>query len=315
PVGTTIFASPVDYSKEPHNILNKETDPDTGWSYHGARWMAPQLARWLTPDPPVKAPDPKFMTAPWDLNPYQYVRQNPVMWWDPNGEWPVGALSDMTVRRGEIERAVERGERKPIRPIPWRLCARAAMAFLIELVKFDEIDMTRMAVAGGAASVDGPLPFGDAAGGIIAGPTIARRFQKAFDAASALLRKGDNLLDALSRMVGPYAKVGGHHIHAKAAFDGDGKYDMSRALCISQEFMEGMGWNHKLMTAQQQRLFAELRASGRPNTMAEHGRIAREALIAGGAKPEEANALINASLQNLADQGVASPARIPWDTQ
>ncbi|MFH0902372.1 MAG: RHS repeat-associated core domain-containing protein, partial [Pseudomonadota bacterium] len=73
--------------------LNKETDPDTGWSYHGARWMAPQFARWLTPDPPVKAPDPKFMTAPWDLNPYQYVRQNPVMYWDPDGHNP----SDTTI--------------------------------------------------------------------------------------------------------------------------------------------------------------------------------------------------------------------------
>lgn len=58
----------VDFSAEPQNILNKQTDPDTGWSYHGARWMAPETARWLTPDPPVKAPDPKFLTAPWELS-------------------------------------------------------------------------------------------------------------------------------------------------------------------------------------------------------------------------------------------------------
>jgi RHS repeat-associated protein len=75
----------VDYALEPLNVLNKPTDPRTGWSYHGARWMAPQSARWLTPDPPVKAPDRMFMAAPWKLHPYQYVDQNPVIYWDPDG--------------------------------------------------------------------------------------------------------------------------------------------------------------------------------------------------------------------------------------
>jgi RHS repeat-associated protein len=70
---------------EPHSLTNKPTDPTTGWSYHGARWMAPESGRWLTPDPPVKAPDPKFMGAPWSLHPYQYVEQNPVLYWDPDG--------------------------------------------------------------------------------------------------------------------------------------------------------------------------------------------------------------------------------------
>ncbi|MBI4509470.1 MAG: hypothetical protein HY698_07520, partial [Deltaproteobacteria bacterium] len=75
----------IDFGKEPLNTLNKETDPNTGWSYHGARWTASESARWLTPDPPVKGPDPKFMRMPWDLHPYQYVRQNPVAYWDPDG--------------------------------------------------------------------------------------------------------------------------------------------------------------------------------------------------------------------------------------
>ena len=44
--------------------------------------MAPETARWLTPDPPLKAPDPKFMARPWDLHPYEYVAQNPVLFWD-----------------------------------------------------------------------------------------------------------------------------------------------------------------------------------------------------------------------------------------
>ncbi|SVC58879.1 uncharacterized protein METZ01_LOCUS311733, partial [marine metagenome] len=73
------------HTREPLGMLNKEHDRETGYSFHGARWMAPQFAQWLSADPPVKAPNPDFMTRPWDLNPYQYGRQNPVMYWDPDG--------------------------------------------------------------------------------------------------------------------------------------------------------------------------------------------------------------------------------------
>jgi RHS repeat-associated protein len=88
---TEPFGAPVgaiDYELDPHNALNKETDPSTGWSDHGARWLAVDSARWLTPDPPVKAPDPDFMTRPWSLHPYQYVEQNPIRFWDPDGREP-----------------------------------------------------------------------------------------------------------------------------------------------------------------------------------------------------------------------------------
>ena len=75
----------VDYRRDAVNALNKLTDPDTGWSDHGARWLAPETAQWQTPDPPATAPDPKYMLQPWGLNPYQYVMQNPVVFWDPDG--------------------------------------------------------------------------------------------------------------------------------------------------------------------------------------------------------------------------------------
>jgi RHS repeat-associated protein len=82
PFGAAIDGS---YELDPHNVLNQETDVATGWSDHGARWLAPDTARWLTPDPPVKAPDPSFMGRPWALHPYQYVEQNPIASWDPDG--------------------------------------------------------------------------------------------------------------------------------------------------------------------------------------------------------------------------------------
>jgi RHS repeat-associated protein len=84
-VGTGYVVGDPDFVARDLNELNKRTDAATGWSYHGARWLAPETARWLTPDPPVKAPDPKFMEQPWALNPYQYVDQNPISYWDPDG--------------------------------------------------------------------------------------------------------------------------------------------------------------------------------------------------------------------------------------
>ncbi|WP_158620331.1 MULTISPECIES: FG-GAP-like repeat-containing protein [Corallococcus] len=88
-VGGGSAVGTVDHGEEPLNALNNLTDPHTGWSDHGARWMAPELALWLTPDPPMKSPDPKFLAQPWDLHPYQYVRQNPTIYWDPDGREPV----------------------------------------------------------------------------------------------------------------------------------------------------------------------------------------------------------------------------------
>lgn len=85
----------VDFSDLDTNILNKQSDAATGWSYHGARWMVPETGRWLTPDPPVKAPDPKFVAMPWGMHPYQYVEQNPILYWDPDGREPDSPTADI----------------------------------------------------------------------------------------------------------------------------------------------------------------------------------------------------------------------------
>lgn len=76
--------------------------------------------------------------------------------------------------------------------------------------------------------------------------------------------------------------------------------------------MEDNGLNHQAMTSKQRELFKELAESGRPNTLAEHTRIAEEALRAGGASDNLINDLIQDSLANLAGQGVSQPTRIPW---
>jgi RHS repeat-associated protein len=68
-VGGTI--GPLDFRREQQNGLSKLTNPNTGWSYHGARWMQPQAARWTAPDPAVKGPAPAKLD-PDKLNPYAY---------------------------------------------------------------------------------------------------------------------------------------------------------------------------------------------------------------------------------------------------
>lgn len=102
------FGQPVDFRSgamtipgssafgDPQNILGKLTDRNTGWSDHGARWMAPQTARWLTSDPETKGPNPSMMKAPWALNPYAYVQQNPALNWDPDGCWTKQQLQNVS---------------------------------------------------------------------------------------------------------------------------------------------------------------------------------------------------------------------------
>jgi RHS repeat-associated protein len=83
--GSTHSVGAPDVVARDLNALNKRTEAASGWSDHGARWLAPETSRWLTTDPPVEGPDAKFMFAPWRLHPYQYVDQNPIAYWDPDG--------------------------------------------------------------------------------------------------------------------------------------------------------------------------------------------------------------------------------------
>jgi len=97
-VGGTI--GPVDFRREQQNSLGKLTNPNTGWSYHGARWMQPQTARWTAPDPATLGPDESFLAAPWDLNPYSYAGNTPSVLWDPDGNKGQDNVTFFSVERG-----------------------------------------------------------------------------------------------------------------------------------------------------------------------------------------------------------------------
>ena len=93
PYGETSFGS---YVNKRYRFTGKERDEESGLNYHGARYYAPGLARWMSPDP-------KGLVD--GVNLYGYVRSNPLNLVDPGGEesLPMDAakasqnMSDMSV--------------------------------------------------------------------------------------------------------------------------------------------------------------------------------------------------------------------------
>jgi RHS repeat-associated protein len=99
-------AGQVDFASVDQSVLNRPVDPATGWSDHGARWFAPETARWLSIDPPTMEALPELAEKPWSIHPYQYTDQNPVLYWDPDGRQPakVNAPADLLDKRGYVAR-------------------------------------------------------------------------------------------------------------------------------------------------------------------------------------------------------------------
>jgi RHS repeat-associated protein len=91
--------APVDLVTDPQSVVGKQADATNAFTDHGARWLSSQSARWLTPDPATTIVDRKILMRPWDLNPYQYSRQNPVRYWDPSGNFPVENLGTKIVQQ------------------------------------------------------------------------------------------------------------------------------------------------------------------------------------------------------------------------
>jgi RHS repeat-associated protein len=82
PYGTTAFQagrSAAEVSLKRYRYTGKERDDETGLSYHGARYYAPWLGRWVTSDP-------AGVTG--GLNSYAYAHGNPARLKDDNGMWP-----------------------------------------------------------------------------------------------------------------------------------------------------------------------------------------------------------------------------------
>ena len=74
PFGETSFGS---FAKKRYRFTGKERDGESGFTYHGARYYSPPLARWLSCDPRLPQNGGTL---------YAYVSNRPVVLYDPTGE-------------------------------------------------------------------------------------------------------------------------------------------------------------------------------------------------------------------------------------
>jgi RHS repeat-associated protein len=80
PFGETSFGS---FAKKRYRFTGKEQDEESGLYYHGARYYAPWLGRWLTCDPAGLAGG---------TNGYIYASQTPIGRIDPDGRMDLGMI-------------------------------------------------------------------------------------------------------------------------------------------------------------------------------------------------------------------------------
>lgn len=79
PYGSTSYqsaSSNLEVPRKRYRYTGMERDEESGLNYHGARYYAPWLCRWLKPDPAGTVDG---------LNVYRYVKNDPIMLIDPNG--------------------------------------------------------------------------------------------------------------------------------------------------------------------------------------------------------------------------------------
>ncbi len=72
-----------------YKFTGQEEDAETGLYYYGARYYGSAVARFMSQDPAVY--DERLLEMLYDpqsLNPYAYVRNNPIKYVDPSGEEP-----------------------------------------------------------------------------------------------------------------------------------------------------------------------------------------------------------------------------------
>lgn len=101
PYGSTSYQA-VDQSikaaSKRYRFTGKERDDETGFTYHGARYYAPWLGRWAASDPAMLVDG---------TNSYEYVRDNPLRFHDPDGRNLDDATKTGKVYVSEVQAVTE----------------------------------------------------------------------------------------------------------------------------------------------------------------------------------------------------------------
>jgi len=86
----------------------KEYDSETGLIYFGGRYYAPELGRWITPDPLFLDREPaKITEMPKELNLYAYVQGNPMTYFDSSGLKATIIVSNKRIRKDDNSYSME----------------------------------------------------------------------------------------------------------------------------------------------------------------------------------------------------------------
>ena len=89
-----------------------------------------------------------------------------------------------------------------------------------------------------------------------------------------------------------------------------------KALAIPKSEIARLGLRHLDaggITTTQRILFAQLKASGKANTLKAHATIAEKALVVGGLSKTEAKTIVKQALDQLTSWGIKAPIHIPWN--
>ena len=97
PYGSSSYQAVRSATETPkrYRYTGMERDEETGLSYHGARYYAVWLGKWVTCDKDLSEQIAAL---------YRYGRDNPISWLDPTGNDDIGALAYMHDPKGEAER-------------------------------------------------------------------------------------------------------------------------------------------------------------------------------------------------------------------
>ena len=101
PFGTNAYQAvraDVDVSPKRYRYTGKEKDEESGFTYHGAWYLALWLGRWISVDPKVYDMRPGDASDLQMMNTYSYTLNSPVNYLDPDGKTIRIGLNSSRVR-------------------------------------------------------------------------------------------------------------------------------------------------------------------------------------------------------------------------
>jgi RHS repeat-associated protein len=243
PFGEPIRATGFQCKANPFRWSTKYWDDETDLVYYGYRYYSPSLGKWISRDP---------IGEEGGVNLYEFAGNSPVVLFDISGT-TTGTIAEQPATAGVAGTIVSYSAQGL--SLYWRVQGAV-----------DTFNMVQEAIAmldDGSLSAD---EFAELCA--MTRDVLAQRL-----AGRLASRLAKEYLAVQSLEKGPYGRAGGHHIHSQAAFRGHVSYDPKKGLSVSEAYMTKRGWKHDSATAKQRELFAELRRSGRPNTLEEQSRI------------------------------------------